>query len=98
MLAAVMAQTAGIRRFGAAALDLAYVAAGRYDGYFEVGLSPWDIAAGILLVREAGGYVSEIAGGHHMLQSGSVLAGNDHLHLPLGSLLRGVSQIKRAAV
>jgi myo-inositol-1(or 4)-monophosphatase len=98
MLAAVMAQTAGIRRFGAAALDLAYVAAGRYDGYFEVGLSPWDIAAGILLVREAGGYVSEIAGGHHMLQSGSVLAGNDHLHLPLGSLLRGVSQVKRAAV
>jgi myo-inositol-1(or 4)-monophosphatase len=98
MFSAVMAQTAGIRRFGAAALDLAYVAAGRYDGYFELGLSPWDIAAGILLVREAGGYVSEIAGGHHMLQSGSVLAGNDHLHLPLGSLLRGVSQIKRAAV
>jgi myo-inositol-1(or 4)-monophosphatase len=98
MLAAVMAETAGIRRFGAAALDLAYVAAGRYDGYFEVGLSPWDIAAGILLVREAGGYVSEIGGGHHMLQSGSVLAGNDHLHLPLGSLLRGVAQVKRAAV
>ena len=97
MLSAVMAQTAGIRRFGAAALDLAYVAAGRYDGYFEVGLSPWDIAAGIVLVREAGGYVSEIAGGHHMLQSGSVLAGNDHLHLPLGALLRGVGQAKRAA-
>ena len=55
MLGAVMAETAGIRRFGAAALDLADVAAGRYDGYFEVGLSPWDIAAGILLVREAGG-------------------------------------------
>jgi myo-inositol-1(or 4)-monophosphatase len=98
MLAVVMAHTAGIRRFGAAALDLAYVAAGRYDGYFELGLSPWDIAAGILLVREAGGYVSEIAGGHHMLQSGSVLAGNDHLHLPLGSLLRGVTPAKRAAV
>src|SRR5258706_6793349 len=98
MFAAVMAQTAGIRRFGAAALDLAYVAAGRYDGYFEVGLSPWDIAAGILLVREAGGYVSEIAGGHHMLQSGSILAGNDHLHLPLGSLLRGATQAKRPAV
>jgi myo-inositol-1(or 4)-monophosphatase len=98
MLAGVMAQTAGIRRFGAAALDLAYVAAGRYDGYFEVGLSPWDIAAGILLVREAGGYVSEIAGGHNMLQSGSILAGNDHLHLPLGSLLRGTNAAKRAAV
>jgi myo-inositol-1(or 4)-monophosphatase len=98
MLGAVMTETAGIRRFGAAALDLAYVAAGRYDGYFEVGLSPWDMAAGILLVREAGGYVSEICGGHHMLQSGSVLAGNDHLHLPLGSLLRGATQVKRAAV
>jgi len=98
MLSAVMAETAGIRRFGAAALDLAYVAAGRYDGYFETGLSPWDIAAGILLVREAGGYVSEIAGGHHMLQSGSILAGNDHLHLPLGSVLRGAGQVKRAAV
>jgi myo-inositol-1(or 4)-monophosphatase len=97
MFGAVMAQTAGIRRFGAAALDLAYVAAGRYDGYFEIGLSPWDIAAGILLVREAGGYVSEIAGGHHMLQSGNVLAGNDHLHLPLGTLLRGVAPAKRAA-
>ena len=98
MFGAVAAQTAGIRRFGAAALDLAYVAAGRYDGYFELGLSPWDIAAGIILVREAGGYVSEIAGGHHMLQSGSILAGNDHLHLPLGSLLRGATQAKRAAV
>jgi len=98
MLGAVMAQTAGIRRFGAAALDLAYVAAGRYDGFFEVGLSPWDIAAGIVLVREAGGYVSEIAGGHHMLESGSVLAGNDHLHMPLGALLRGASSAKRAAV
>ncbi len=97
MFGAVIAQTAGIRRFGAAALDLAYVAAGRYDGYFELGLSPWDIAAGIILVREAGGYVSEIAGGHHMLQSGSILAGNDHLHLPLGSLLRGATQAKRAA-
>ena len=84
-----MAQVAGVRRFGAAALDLAYVAAGRCDGYFELGLSAWDIAAGILLIREAGGYVSEIEGGHAMLQSGSVLAANDHLHLPLGALLRG---------
>jgi len=79
---------AGIRRFGSAALDLAYVAAGRYDGFWESGLSPWDIAAGILLVREAGGHISEIEGGHRMLDSGSVLAANDHLHLPLGKLLR----------
>jgi myo-inositol-1(or 4)-monophosphatase len=91
MLEAVMAQVAGVRRFGAAALDLAYVAAGRCDGYFEQGLQPWDIAAGLLLVREAGGYVSEITGGHGMMQSGSVLAANDHMHLPLGTLLRGAA-------
>jgi myo-inositol-1(or 4)-monophosphatase len=87
-LAAVMAATAGVRRPGAAALDLAYVAAGRYDGYWEFGLSPWDIAAGILIVREAGGYVSDPTGGHEMLTSGSILAANDHLHLPLGALIK----------
>ena len=91
-LAAVMAATAGIRRPGAAALDLAYVAAGRYDGFWEYGLSPWDIAAGILLVREAGGYVSDLAGGHDMMASGDVLAANDHLHLPLGALIKEASR------
>jgi myo-inositol-1(or 4)-monophosphatase len=88
MLEAVMAEVAGVRRYGSAALDLAWLAAGRYDGFWEIGLSPWDIAAGILLVREAGGFVSEIGGGHKMLDSGSVLAANNHLHLPLGNLLR----------
>ena len=87
-LAAVMNATAGVRRPGAAALDLAYVAAGRFDGYWEFGLSPWDLAAGILLVREAGGYVSDLSGGHDMLTSGDVLAANDHLHLPLGALIK----------
>jgi myo-inositol-1(or 4)-monophosphatase len=87
-LEAVMAETAGVRRFGSAALDLAYVAAGRFDGFWEFGLNPWDIAAGILLVREAGGYVSDFEGGHDVLKSGNVLAANDHLHLPLGRLLR----------
>ncbi|MBI1777247.1 MAG: inositol monophosphatase [Proteobacteria bacterium] len=87
-LAAVMAVSAGIRRQGAAALDLAYVAAGRYDGYWEAPIMPWDMCAGIVLVREAGGYVSEIMGGHDMMRSGSVLAANDHLHLPLGKVLR----------
>ena len=87
-LAAVMGQVAGVRRPGAAALDLAYVAAGRYDGYWEFGLSPWDIAAGILLVREAGGYVSDLSGGHEMLATGDVLAANDHLHPPLGALIK----------
>ncbi len=87
-LGAVMASTSGVRRFGSAALDLAYVAAGRLDGFWEFGLQQWDIAAGLLLVREAGGYVSDIAGGHTMLASGDVLAANDHLHLPLARLLK----------
>src|SRR5262245_22166471 len=88
-LATVMGATSGVRRMGSAALDLAYVAAGRYDGFWEFGLSPWDIAAGILLVREAGGYVSDLAGGHDMMASGDVLAANDHLHLHLAALLKG---------
>jgi len=87
-LAAVMAATSGVRRPGAAALDLAYVAAGRFDGFWEFNLQPWDIAAGILLVREAGGYVTDIDGGHDMLKSGNILAANDHLHPPLARLLK----------
>jgi myo-inositol-1(or 4)-monophosphatase len=88
ILPAVMAATSGVRRMGAAALDLAYVAAGRFDGYWEFGTSLWDIAAGLLLVREAGGYVSDLSGGHEMMASGDVLAANDHLHLPLAALIR----------
>ena len=87
---AVIGKTAGIRRFGAAALDLAYVAAGRLDGFWEETLNAWDICAGIVLVREAGGYVTEISGGTGMMASGSVLAANDKLHRPLGDLLRSV--------
>jgi myo-inositol-1(or 4)-monophosphatase len=87
-LARVMAATSGVRRLGAAALDLAYVAAGRYDGFWEFGLFPWDIAAGLLLVREAGGFVSDLAGGQTMMTSGDVLAANGHLHLPLAALLK----------
>jgi myo-inositol-1(or 4)-monophosphatase len=91
-LAAVMAATSGVRRPGSAALDLAYVAAGRFDGFWEFGLRPWDIAAGILLVREAGGYVTDMAGGHDMLRTGDVLAANDHLHQPLARLLKEALQ------
>jgi myo-inositol-1(or 4)-monophosphatase len=87
-LGAVMPQVAGIRRFGSAALDLAYVAAGRCDGYWETGIKPWDIAAGIVLVKEAGGYVTDFQGGSKMLDNGEVLAANDHLHQPLLKLLR----------
>jgi len=85
---AVTSQAAGVRRFGAAALDLAYVAAGRLDGFWEFGLQPWDFAAGMLLVREAGGYISDLSGGHAMMASGDILAANDHLHLPLAALVR----------
>ncbi|HEU0156407.1 MAG TPA: inositol monophosphatase family protein [Stellaceae bacterium] len=92
ILPAVMRATSGVRRMGAAALDLAYVAAGRFDGYWEFATSPWDIAAGILLVREAGGYVSDLSGGRDMLASGDVLAANDHLHLPLAALIREASR------
>ena len=87
-LARVMEATSGVRRFGSAALDLAYVAAGRYDGYWEFALSPWDLAAGLLLVREAGGFVSDLAGGQGMMTSGDVLAANGHLHLPLAALIK----------
>jgi myo-inositol-1(or 4)-monophosphatase len=84
---AAMRETSGVRRFGAAALDLAYVAAGRYEGFWEEDLSSWDIAAGILLVKESGGYVSDMQGGQTMLQSGSLLATNGTLHAPLQALL-----------
>ena len=86
-LGAVMAATSGVRRLGVASLDLAYVAAGRLDGFWEFGLSAWDIAAGIILIREAGGYVSDMTGGADMLATGDVLAANDHLHQPLARLL-----------
>ncbi|MCW9078492.1 MAG: inositol monophosphatase [Gammaproteobacteria bacterium] len=73
-------ETAGIRRPGSAALDFAYVAAGRLDGFWELGLSVWDFAAGALLVEEAGGVVSDIAGGSRHLETGNVIAANIRLH------------------
>ncbi|WP_159586182.1 inositol monophosphatase family protein [Chelativorans xinjiangense] len=76
----VMAETAGIRRMGAAALDLAYVAAGRMDGFWEDALQPWDTAAGILMVREAGGFVTDRSGGQDMFGTGSIVAGNEAIH------------------
>jgi len=84
----VMPKVAGVRRFGSAALDLAYVAAGRFDGFWETALQPWDVAAGIVLVQEAGGYVTEIGGGRLPQTGDSVLAANTALHLPVATLLR----------
>ena len=75
-LEAVAKQTAGIRRAGAASLDLAYVAAGRLDAFWEIGLSQWDIAAGVLLIRETGGMVADFNGGNHYMTSGNIVAGN----------------------
>src|SRR5262249_11331829 len=80
---AVLDEVAGLRRFGAAALDLAWVAAGRLDAYWERGLSPWDMAAGIALVREAGGFVTDLDGRETMLTSGGIVAGNDDIHRAL---------------
>ena len=73
-------QVAGLRRFGAAALDLAWVAAGRLDGYWERDIKPWDMAAGLILVREAGGFVTDCDGGEDMFAKGHIVAGNDAIH------------------
>jgi myo-inositol-1(or 4)-monophosphatase len=85
---AVMNVTAGIRRMGAASLDLAYVAAGRFDGFWEHGLQPWDIAAGILLLKEAGGVITDMNGGEQMMTNGQVVSGNETLHPQLLKLLK----------
>jgi myo-inositol-1(or 4)-monophosphatase len=84
----VMAVTSGVRRFGAASLDLAWVAAGRFDGFWELGLSPWDMAAGVLLVREAGGVVTDLDGGGRMFDTGGIVCANDPLHPQLMKLLK----------
>jgi myo-inositol-1(or 4)-monophosphatase len=81
-LAGLMPQVAGIRRFGAAALDFAWVAAGRFDGYWELGIKPWDMMAGLILVREAGGFATD-AGEGDPRETGNVVAGNPHLHTKL---------------
>lgn len=81
-------QCADFRRTGSAALDLAYVAAGRVDGYFEIGLKPWDFAAGELLVREAGGLVTDFTGNHSYLHSGNIVAGNPRVVKALLSCMR----------
>ncbi|CAN0597925.1 unnamed protein product [Laminaria digitata] len=81
----VMGECAGVRRFGAASMDLAWVASGRCDGYWEQSLSPWDIAAGIVIIREAGGIVSDASGEQDMLDTGTIVAGNEAIH---GELLQ----------
>ena len=88
----MMTQCAGIMRMGSAALDLAYVAAGRFEGYWERKLGPWDVAAGIILVKEAGGLVSDFESSNTMLKTGNIVAANDRLH---GPLLKELGKAKR---
>ena len=87
-MAALQTRVAGLRRFGAASLDLAYVAAGRLDGYWERNLKPWDMAAGMILIREAGGVVSDIQTPGDPLVSGDVVCGNETIHAALTNILR----------
>jgi myo-inositol-1(or 4)-monophosphatase len=87
-LEAVMGSSAGVRRCGAAALDLAWTAAGRFDGFWERNLRAWDIAAGIVILREAGGYVSDTDGKDLMLKSGNIVAGNEAIHRKLLKLIK----------
>ena len=78
--AQISQRVAGVRRFGAASLDLAYVAAGRLDGFWERDLKPWDLAAGVLLIHEAGGKITDAEGGEEVLEKGSVVTANLDLH------------------
>ena len=84
----LLPKVAGIRRFGAAALDLAYVATGRVDGFWERGLAPWDMAAGIVICREAGGLVSDTKNGSKFFETGEIVAANEALH---GDLLKNLA-------
>lgn len=84
---AVVADTAGIRRAGSAALDLCFVAAGRFDGFWEEGLGPWDMAAGALLIEEAGGIVTDMRGGGRYLETGAIVAGSPAVHPVLHGLV-----------
>jgi len=86
--AKIQEQVGGLRRFGAAAIDLAWVAEGRFDAFWERNLSAWDMAAGLLLVREAGGYVTDLDGGDAMLDKGHIIAGNEAIHGALLKLLK----------
>ena len=84
----IMPHCAGIRRMGSAALDLAWVAAGRFDGFWERKLQPWDIAAGVILVREAGGFVADLEDGDDVMASGSLIAGNEEMTALLSEKLK----------
>jgi myo-inositol-1(or 4)-monophosphatase len=91
-MTAIQAKVAGLRRFGSAALDMAFVAAGRFDGYWERGLKPWDLAAGQIIVREAGGIVSGIEGDDDPLKTGNVICGSEFVHAELVKVLKSLGK------
>jgi myo-inositol-1(or 4)-monophosphatase len=88
----VQDKVAGLRRFGAAALDLAWVAAGRLDAYWERNLSPWDMAAGLLMVREAGGFVSDLDSREDIFARGEIIAGNETMQREILALIRAAAR------
>ncbi len=90
LFGAFVRKARAVRRFGSAALDLAYVAAGRFDGFWELGLKPWDVAAGILIAREAGALVTDMAGGPTMLETGDIVAATPALHRPILEVIASV--------
>ncbi len=89
--------TRGVRQMGSAALDLAYIAAGRIDGYFEIGIKEWDMAAGSVLVREAGGFVGDIAGGDRFLETGNIVAANPRIFREMLRRIRAVVKVSNDA-
>jgi myo-inositol-1(or 4)-monophosphatase len=91
----IFEKVSDIRRAGSAAIDLAYIAAGRVEGFFELNLSPWDIAAGSLLIKEAGGCITDFAGGDQYLLTGNVLAGNNKIH---GEILKIIKQVFQGVI
>lgn len=93
ILREVMVRAPGVRRAGAASLDLAYVAAGRLDGFWELGLKPWDMAAGALMILEAGGLVSDFEGGEHFMESGAIVAGTPKVFAPLLAVVQKSAQV-----
>jgi myo-inositol-1(or 4)-monophosphatase len=95
-LAEVMRRAGNVRRLGSAALDMCFVAAGRCDAYWERGIKTWDMAAGIVLVREAGGFISDADGGPEMMANGTICCGNEFIHRRLLDLLRSAEAPKHA--
>ena len=97
VLKVFMSRCRTLRRQGSAALDLAYLAAGRVDGFFELGLKPWDTAAGAVIVREAGGFVGDAAGGDRFLETGNIVAANPRLFRAMLRVIRATAEANRDA-